>query len=173
MKFILRRKGTDDRECGIEALGEGRYVIRLDGESFTVEARPLGQGGYSLLDERGRSFEAWVHADRESAQQRVWLHDSSYRFNLLSPVAALLHETSSAAGGSVASPMPGRLVKLLVAVGDAVMAGQPLCIVEAMKMQNELAAPVAGIVREIYFKAGDQVPAGAAILMIEPLTTSV
>jgi len=167
MKFILRKTGADDRECGIDALGEGRYEIRVDGESFTVEARPLGQGGYSLLDDQGRSFEAWVHADRAAAQQRVWLHDSSYRFSLLSPVAALLHETSSAAGGSVASPMPGRLVKLLVGVGDAVTAGQPLCVVEAMKMQNELAAPVAGTVREIHCKAGDQVGAGVVIINIE------
>ena len=166
MKFILRKPGTHDRECGIEALGEGRYEIRVDGETFTVEARPLGQGGYSLLDSQGRSFEAWVHADRDSALQRVWLHDSNYRFNLLSPVAALLHESSIATGGSVASPMPGRLVKLLVAAGDAVAAGQPLCIVEAMKMQNELAAPRAGRVREIHFQPGEQVSAGAAILKI-------
>lgn len=167
MKFILRKIGADDRECGIEALGEGRYEIRVDGDSFTVEARPLGQGGYSLLDERGHSFEAWVHADRTAAQQRVWLHDSNYRFNLLSPVAALLPESTAATGGSVASPMPGRLVKLLVGVGDEVVAGQPLCVVEAMKMQNELAAPAAGRVREINFKAGDQVGAGAAIIELE------
>ncbi len=168
MKFILRKNGADDRECGIEALGEGRYEIRVDGGSFTVEARPLGQGGYSLIDDHGRSFEAWVHADRESAQQRVWLHDSSYRFNLLSPVAALLHESSTPSSGSVASPMPGRLVKLLVAAGDTVTAGQPLCVVEAMKMQNELCAAAAGIVREINFQAGDQVAAGVPILMIAP-----
>jgi biotin carboxyl carrier protein len=167
MKFILRKTGTEDRECGIESLGEGRYEIRLDGESFTVESRPLGQGGYSLLDGQGRSFEAWVHTDGEPSRRRVWLHDSSYRFNLLSPVAALLHDGPAATGGAVASPMPGRLVKLLVGEGDTVLAGQPLCVVEAMKMQNELAAPGAGRVRAIHFKAGDQVPAGAAILTLD------
>jgi biotin carboxyl carrier protein len=62
--------------------------------------------------------------------------------------------------------MPGRLVKLLVAVGDAVTAGQPLCVVEAMKMQNELAASVAGIVRKVHFKAGDQMGAGVVIISI-------
>ncbi len=167
MKFILRKNGADDRECGIEALGEGRYEIRLDGGAFIVEGRPLGQGGYTLLDERGRSFEAWVHMDRESAQRRVWLHDSSYRFNLLSPVAALLHDPAASAGGSVSSPMPGRLVKLLVGEGNAVTAGQPLCVVEAMKMQNELAAPAAGRVRAIHCKEGDQVGAGVVIISIK------
>lgn len=166
MKFILRKKGAEDRDCAIEPQGEGRYEIRVEGEAFTVEARPLGQGGYSLLDDRGGSFEAWVHAGSAPTEKAVWMHDGSYRINLLSPTAALLHESAGSGGGAIISPMPGRLVKLLVAVGDSVSAGQALCVVEAMKMQNELAAPEAGTVREIHFKAGDQVGAGAVIINI-------
>ena len=167
MKFILRKKGVEDRSCAIEPLGEGRYEIRVDGESFTVEARPLGQGGYSLLDDRGDSFEAWVHAGSAPTEKTVWMHDGSYRINLLSPAAALLNETAGAAGGAITSPMPGRLVKLLVAEGDTVAAGQPLCVVEAMKMQNELSAPSPGKVTKIRCGAGAQLGAGEVILELQ------
>jgi biotin carboxyl carrier protein len=63
--------------------------------------------------------------------------------------------------------MPGRVVKLLVAAGDTVTAGQPLCVVEAMKMQNELTAPAAGVVRSVRVQAGEQVAAGAILLQLD------
>jgi biotin carboxyl carrier protein len=69
---------------------------------------------------------------------------------------------------SVASPMPGLLVKLPVAVGDKVEAGVTLAIVEAMKMQNELRAQSDGVVKKINFKEGDQVDAFVPIVELEP-----
>jgi biotin carboxyl carrier protein len=69
---------------------------------------------------------------------------------------------------SIASPMPGLLVKLAVKVGDMVQVGDTLAIVEAMKMQNELRAPIAGRVGTVNFKEGDQVDALQTIVEIEP-----
>jgi propionyl-CoA carboxylase alpha chain len=68
---------------------------------------------------------------------------------------------------SVASPMPGLLVKLPVAAGDKVEAGTTLAIVEAMKMQNELRAPSDGMVKRVNFKEGDQVDAFVPIVELE------
>jgi biotin carboxyl carrier protein len=65
------------------------------------------------------------------------------------------------------SPMPGRVVKLLVAVGDAVVVGQPILVVEAMKMENELRATRAGVVAEIFVAAGATVESGARLLQID------
>lgn len=70
-------------------------------------------------------------------------------------------------GNSVASPMPGLLVKLPFAVGDKVTFGATLAIVEAMKMQNELQAPCDGVVKKINFKEGDQVDALKVIVELE------
>ena len=70
-------------------------------------------------------------------------------------------------GNSVASPMPGLLVKVPVAVGDKVSAGTTLAIVEAMKMQNELVAPCDGVVKKVNFKEGDQVDAQQLIVELE------
>lgn len=70
---------------------------------------------------------------------------------------------------SVASQMPGLLVKLPVAVGDKVKAGETLAIVEAMKMQNELRAPRDGTVEKINFKEGEQIDALQAIVELADL----
>jgi biotin carboxyl carrier protein len=63
--------------------------------------------------------------------------------------------------------MPGKIVRILVAVGDAVVAGQGILVVEAMKMQNELKAPRDGRVAAIEISENDSVVAGAVLAIIE------
>ena len=77
--------------------------------------------------------------------------------------------TSASESGalSITAPMPGLIVKLLVAVGDFVKSEQPLVVMEAMKMQNELKSPKAGRVTRVAIKAGAIVPAGKLLLVIE------
>ncbi len=67
----------------------------------------------------------------------------------------------------VTTPMPGRVVKLLVAQGDVVKAGDPLLVVEAMKMENRVQAPLAGTVATIYVKEGDEVNPDETLIHIE------
>ena len=68
----------------------------------------------------------------------------------------------------VRSPMPGRIVRVLVAPGDEVEAGQPLVVVEAMKMETTLAAEIDGTVKAVNANAGDTVDAGAVLVEIAP-----
>jgi len=72
-----------------------------------------------------------------------------------------------ATGGSLTAPLPGRIVKLMVQPGTQVKKGEPLLILEAMKMEHTILAPVAGTVKAIHFAAGDQVLEGAQLLEIE------
>jgi len=76
---------------------------------------------------------------------------------------------SSSAGGTCAitSPMPGRVVRVLVGVGDRVTARQPVVIVEAMKMENELRSPGDGVVKEVNVREGAAIDAGAVLVVIE------
>lgn len=60
--------------------------------------------------------------------------------------------------------MPGRIVRLLAAEGDTVEKGQPVIVVEAMKMENELKAPVAGVVQRIHVAVGDVIEARAVLV---------
>lgn len=68
---------------------------------------------------------------------------------------------------SVRAPMPGKIVRILVTVGDEVSAGQGIAVVEAMKMQNELKAPQAGKITGIHARENDTVEAGTVIAVIE------
>lgn len=69
--------------------------------------------------------------------------------------------------GDVASPMPGRVVKVLVAKGDAVKAGDPVLIIEAMKMESRVPAPVGGTVAALYVKDGDDVKTDETLIQLE------
>ena len=72
-----------------------------------------------------------------------------------------------AASGEVAAPMQGTIIKVLVAVGDAVEAGQAVCVLEAMKMENNIAADKAGSVKEVRVSPGDTVGSGDIVVVIE------
>jgi biotin carboxyl carrier protein len=71
---------------------------------------------------------------------------------------------SSATQDAVISPMPGRIVKLLVQTGHEVAAGDPVIVVEAMKMENELRAPRAGTIGKVLVAVGDRVESNATLL---------
>ncbi|GAA1696057.1 biotin carboxylase N-terminal domain-containing protein [Fodinicola feengrottensis] len=77
---------------------------------------------------------------------------------------------SGAASGSLTAPMPGSIVRLAVAVGDRVRAGQPLLWLEAMKMEHQVSAPVAGVVDELTVRIGQQVEIGAVLAVVRPET---
>jgi 3-methylcrotonyl-CoA carboxylase alpha subunit len=69
-------------------------------------------------------------------------------------------------GGQLTAPMPGRVVSFAVKPGDAVIKGQPLAIIEAMKMEHTIASPADGIVAELLYDPGDQVTEGAELLRL-------
>ena len=77
------------------------------------------------------------------------------------------HSAAATGSGSVAVPMQGTIVKVLVSPGDTVQSGQTLCILEAMKMENAIAAERDGVVKEVRVSAGDSVGAGDLVVVIE------
>lgn len=83
------------------------------------------------------------------------------------PAPAAAAPAAAAAGDTtVSAPMPGKIVKLVASVGQAVNAGDVLLILEAMKMQNEITAPAAGTVKSFAVNAGDSVKPGQAMVII-------
>jgi 3-methylcrotonyl-CoA carboxylase alpha subunit len=81
---------------------------------------------------------------------------------------AAVDEIDAGAGGSLASPMPGKVIALLAAVGDVVEKGAPLLILEAMKMEHTISAPAAGVVKAFNYAVGDQVQEGVELVAFEP-----
>ena len=150
-------------------LGEG---VSVDGIRYTVDARKLAPGTLSLLvtadDETVRSFRC-VH-DPASGEAAVVIDGRRFVYSVSDPRS--LGVAGGAAGSDAGprplkSPMPGRVLRVLVATGDTVEAGQGCVVIEAMKMQNELKAPRAGIVGALAAKVGDTVAAGATLLVVE------
>ena len=82
------------------------------------------------------------------------------------PKAAPAAAPAAAGDTTVSAPMPGKIVKLVASVGQAVNAGDTLLILEAMKMQNEIAAPCAGTVKSFSVNAGDSVKPGQAMVVV-------
>jgi acetyl-CoA/propionyl-CoA carboxylase biotin carboxyl carrier protein len=81
--------------------------------------------------------------------------------------AARASTAGGVGGGTVASPMQGTIVKVLVAVGDAVETGQALMVLEAMKMENHINAEISGTVKELRVSTGDTVGTGDVLVVIE------
>ena len=79
----------------------------------------------------------------------------------------LAETEADADGGSLAAPMPGRVIKLYVETGARVKKGEPLLILEAMKMEHTITAPSDGTVKEIHYAAGEQVLEGAQLIRVE------
>ena len=85
----------------------------------------------------------------------------------ITAIDLLAHSGESAAeGGRLTAPMPGKVVSFAVKAGDTVAKGQPLAVMEAMKMEHTIAAPADGTVAELLFAPGDQVTEGAELLKL-------
>ena len=141
-------------------------VIRINGEPVEpaggadiVEVEP---GVYSaILD--GRSYEAAVTGDE------IEIRGKRLRFELQDPRKWNPAGSSRRAEGreEIKAPMPGKVIRILVAPGDEVASGQGLLVVEAMKMQNEMKAPRAGRVAAITVREQEAVNAGQILIAIE------
>ena len=134
------------------AVGSWTYRVHLNGDVRTirlVEERPHG----ASLELEGRSL-------------RV-LHDATVA-GLRVEVEGAVHRFGWEAAGQVRAETPAMVVSIPVAVGDRVEAGQPVALLEAMKIEIGVAAPVAGVVAEVRARRGEQVTAGDVLLVIEP-----
>lgn len=139
----------------------------LDGKPCAADARFLSPRVLSLLID-GRSYR--VVFDPRPGAEAVVVGEHRMTFAISDPRSLRSQKrTSGSESGalSITAPMPGLIVKLLVGVGDVVKTDQPLGVMEAMKMQNELKASRPGAVTRIAVKAGAIVQAGQLLLVIE------
>jgi len=150
---------------------DGVTTLVWDGQSHLIDILELESGCYSILLD-GRSVEVRLDQakspDPEAHAYRAMLYEGAYEFSLVDPRRALLSGTGSAGagGGLLSSPMPGKIVKLLVKAGDQVQEGQTLLVMEAMKMQNELKTNTTGTVATVHVQEGATVETGAALITV-------
>ena len=102
---------------------------------------------------------------RDGEMLHVFYEGGHWRLGIYDPLGAA--EAHEGASGGLTAPMPGKVTALHVKAGAAVKAGQPLVVVEAMKMEHTIHAPADGKVTEIRFRVGDQVSEGDILVVVE------
>jgi biotin carboxyl carrier protein len=162
------KEAPKKRELTVEPLGDGRYAVTLDGTKHQIEALGLPHGAVSMLVD-GDSHA--VEFEEKGDEVAVLLKGQLTLVDIVDERRARMREATAAftveGKQTITSPMPGKIVKVFVKVGDAVTEGQPVVVVEAMKMENELKAPKAGKVLEVTAAEGSTVENGAKLLVIE------
>ncbi len=166
MKLIAERDGNSHE---VEIVRNGRSVTaKVDGREYTLDAAELEDGVF-LLKHDAAVYEAMVGKAPDSGFY-VQLRGSSHEVNIIDPKR--LRGSAGAEGdgsgmAEIKTAMPGKVVRLLKAEGDAVEKGEGVVVVEAMKMQNEMKAPKDGSISRILFTEGDTVAAGDVLVVIE------
>jgi biotin carboxyl carrier protein len=130
---------------GIREVEPGVYSVILGGKAFEVRVLPGSDAWNVNVD--GRIFSVEVNNPRDSSR--------------------VLRAALGSGRQSVTAPMPGKVIRVLVAQGETVDAGQGLVVVEAMKMQNEMKAARPGRIVEVRVQAGDTVGAGETLVVFE------
>jgi 3-methylcrotonyl-CoA carboxylase alpha subunit len=158
---ILLRKGDEETAIRLIYRSSGYELFLPDGR---VEAKgSLSADGRLIADLAGRTLHAgFIRRDHEVVLVFGGCH---HHFTLVDPLPA---DQPDSAAASVVAPMPGVVTALLVAPGTKVSKGQPLLVMEAMKMEHTLVAPAAGLVPRLPFAIGDLVEEGAVLVDFEP-----
>ncbi|MFX0085673.1 MAG: acetyl-CoA carboxylase biotin carboxyl carrier protein subunit [Candidatus Hodarchaeota archaeon] len=141
---VVRDENEEEREVQVNAkvLGEGQFQFTLGTIIYKCTVAKDGNKRFIHID--GQDYELKRVSELEDEFEAV-----------------------EEEKGRLTSPMPGRIVKLLVKPGDRVKKGQELIIIEAMKMENKICAPYNGIVSRVYYPVGDQIEANVALMDIE------
>lgn len=171
MTFEIDLNGRT-RTVAIEKTTAGHYRVLLDGEPHMVDAARVGVHGLSLLldGEQGVSREVQVTPASTGSELLITLGGRTISATVNGRRTGRAGaDTGAGAHGeqAVVAPMPGRVVRVLVSQGDEVEARQPVVVVEAMKMENELRSPKAGRIKDVNVTPGTSVEAGRVLLVVE------
>jgi 3-methylcrotonyl-CoA carboxylase alpha subunit len=162
-QYVSLEAADQKIEAQVTRLGKGRFAVEVDGESVSLGVMPLGGNGVSVeLEDRQLTADLL----REPTRVSVFSGSRSYTFGL--PDALGDTESDQAGGDTIVAPMPGLVRAVLTTAGASVAKGDPLLVLEAMKMEHTLPAPRDGIVAELLVAEGDQVADGNLLLSLEP-----
>ena len=159
-------EGDAHHEVLLSRHHQGGMALTVGGESIAFAVRSTGTEQHELLLGEGLGLQrVTVKTYKQGEQVAVFADTGSA---LLTEVDVIAHAgEGQGEGGRLTAPMPGKLVAFLAQPGDAVTKGQPLAVMEAMKMEHTITAPRDGVVAELLFSVGDQVGDGAELLKLK------
>jgi len=157
----------EERQVEVVESSPEKYTVFIDGRKIEVDAKHLASHSMSvLIGDDAHSVEI------ERQETGVTLGGFTIPVEVLDLRKMRLRRAQESAAGpdgpaKVAAPMPGKVVAVLVKEGQEVQANQGLVVVEAMKMENELRSPKAGVVRNLKATVGAAVESGTTLCVIE------
>jgi len=162
---------TNDYQTNVQIRDEGgRIFAEIEDRRYELDVHESGANGYLMIS-NGQVFECRVEGWPESGERidvivgtTVWTLSITDPKRLRSATQASVHDGDAA---RIVASMPGKVVRILVAVGDPVEAGAGIVVVEAMKMQNELKSPKAGTVVALNVETGATVNGGDVLAVVE------
>lgn len=128
----------------------GRLLFRTGTKLYKIDNIEVNERNVSFSI-NGTYFETTVKDEQDLLLERLGFHSGT-----------------AASAGSLNAPMPGKILELLIADGETVEEGQPVLILEAMKMENELKSPSNGVVSKLHIQQGDNVEKNQLLIDIEP-----
>ncbi len=166
MKYIVELAGTRHEVD----LTDG--IATLDGASSSAQLREVQGSPVSIVAVDGVQHQLVARREGPKGHYVLWIDGWRFEVDALNERAQAIRDLSAAAAGAsgpapVVAPMPGLIVRLHVQVGDTVTAGQPMVVMEAMKMENELRAPAAGVVKAVLAQPGKAVEKGTVLVELE------
>ena len=148
----------------------GELIVTVNGEPMDLKYSEADRHGQVTLQHDDWSFGASIEGS--DSEVSITLAGHSYQMQIEDErerAAHVAEQAASKGGGMLKAVMPGIVVETLVAVGEEVGEGQPLLILEAMKMQNEILAPGPGIVARFHVEPGQAVAAGEKLVDLKGL----
>ena len=139
----------------------GNWLLQLGDRTVIAGGERQADGALSLVLDGVRRHVMVLDHGSETA---VFVEGESWRLVEIDPLAPSAGEDPTA--GRLTAPMPGRVTQLMVAAGTKVRRGEPLIIIEAMKMEHTVAAPADGVVEAVHFAVGDLVEEGAELIAL-------
>jgi biotin carboxyl carrier protein len=162
-------EGKESVRVELREAGENLYDVTIGDRTVRVDVAKSGRTVYSVIED-GQQFEAMVE-ERGGPKFDVLVRGRLFHLEATDERSRMLSQSVAATATGpeqVSADMPGKIVKVEVAVGEAVGAGQPVVIVEAMKMENPIGSPIDGVVTGITVREGDTVEAGAPLFTVSP-----
>lgn len=171
------------RKIELARTSEDSFVVKVDGKFVNVELaaeKPNLEGAFTI-NVNGETYQIELPKIDRDKTVTVKVEEATFKAELktperkpavmtFEPVASMPTKKATATkqvtDGAVVAPMTGRILSVRVKKGDQVQAGQILCILEAMKMENEITTPKSGTVQEVYASEGSSVSEGDPLFTI-------
>ena len=172
MRKFIATAHKETTEFQIDEIAQGQLkIVTSEGEQI-LDVQKTGDHHYSVIQD-GQSYD--IRFYQNGSKVSAFLNGEVLHFQLEDALEAARNARmgGGAAGAGIVGPakidaiMPGKIVAVKVKVGDEVVEGQGVIVLEAMKMENELASPKAGKVTEVHVVEGQSVDSGAILVVIE------